>query len=359
MTNRKALNMAQFIDFAYVKEHGVFAKVLLHYGFAFTQSDDQLRCQCPLADHDDQNPSFSANTEKNVWQCFGCNKRGNILEFVSIIEETEDLRDAATTLAEISGSALAPSRGPRSADASLGSKATGGAQSAVETPRARKPSQRPGRGRKHPLASPERVSGASGVNTPLSFQLKLDPEHPYLVERGLSASLIRHFGLGYCSKGVMAGRVCIPIHNAGGEVVGYAGRWPADPTPDDEDRYLLPKRFSKNQVLWNLHRLQTPKRVVIVEGFFAAMALHAHSVPVVATMGTSISASQVALLVEHGVSHAVLCFDGDKAGIAATPAALAQLAPALFVRSFELPDDVSPDTASVEVVQRLAELVNP
>lgn len=351
--------MAQFIDFAYVKEHGDFAKVLSHYGFAFTQSDDQLRCQCPLADHDDQHPSFSANTAKNVWQCFGCNKRGNILEFVETIEDTDDLRDAAQTLAEISGCALCPPRGRQSAAASFRSKATGSAESAVARPRASKtPEGRP-RGRKHPLASPERVSRGSGVNTALSFQLKLDPEHPYLVERGLSGEHIRHFGLGYCSKGVMAGRVCIPIHNAEGEVVGYAGRWPADPVPVDEDRYLLPARFYKNQVLWNMNRLQTPTRVVIVEGFFAAMALHALGIPVVAVMGTSISSSQVQLLLEHGVTHAVLCFDGDQPGIEATPAALAQLAPELFVRCFSLPDDASPDTASVEALQSLAELVNP
>lgn len=347
--------MAQFIDFAYVKANGDFRKVLSHYGFPFTESDDQLRCQCPFTDHEDAHPSFSANTAKNVWQCFGCQKRGNILELVELIENTDDLREAATTLAEISGIALAPPRSPRK----LGTKAPGSRQSDVETPRAGKAASGRQKARKHPLASPERVSRGSGVNTPLSFQLKLDPEHPYLAERGLSPELIQHFGLGYCSKGVMAGRVCIPIHNASGDVVAYAGRWPIDPVPDDEDRYLLPTKFYKNKVLWNLHRLQTPKRVVIVEGFFAAMALHAASIPVVATMGTSISASQVALLVENGVSQAVLCFDGDEAGLKATPVALAQLAPELFVRCFSLPDGASPDTASVEALQSLAELVNP
>ncbi|MGR3837886.1 MAG: CHC2 zinc finger domain-containing protein [Cognatishimia sp.] len=346
--------MGAFIDFTYVKEHADFRKVLSHYGFPFTESDDQLRCQCPFTDHDDANPSFSANTAKNVWQCFGCNKRGNILELVEQIEDADDLREAATTLAEISGIALSPSQSPRK----LGTKALGSRQSDVETPRAGKGAKGRRTSRKHPLASPERVSGGSGVNTPLSFQLKLDPEHPYLAERGVSAELIQHFGLGYCSKGSMAGLICIPIHNASGEVVGYAGRWPADPVPDGEDRYRMPKRFYKNQVLWNLHRLQTPDTVVIVEGFFGAMCLHALGVPVVSTMGTSISSSQVKLLLKSGVSRVVLCYDADAPGIAAMPAALAQLAPELFVHCFSLPDGASPDTASVEALQSLAELVN-
>ena len=37
-------------------------------------------------------------------------------------------------------------------------------------------------------------------NRPLTFTLKLDPEHPYLAERGLATETIADFGLGYCSR---------------------------------------------------------------------------------------------------------------------------------------------------------------
>jgi hypothetical protein len=38
------------------------------------------------------------------------------------------------------------------------------------------------------------------------------------------------FGIGYFSgdKGLMVGRVVIPIHNVNGEAVAYIGRWPGD-----------------------------------------------------------------------------------------------------------------------------------
>ena len=50
----------------------------------------------------------------------------------------------------------------------------------------------------------------------------------------------------------MAGRVCIPIHNTAGELVAYAGRWPGEP-PEGVERYLLPKKFEKSRVLFNLN----------------------------------------------------------------------------------------------------------
>ena len=64
-------------------------------------------------------------------------------------------------------------------------------------------------------------------NVPLKFRLdKLERSHPYLTEqRGLTPETIVDFGIGYCSKGMMADRIAIPIHNVKGEVVAYAGRF--------------------------------------------------------------------------------------------------------------------------------------
>jgi DNA primase len=85
-----------------------------------------------------------------------------------------------------------------------------------------------------------------GPNKPLGFALQnLDPAHPYLAERGLSAEAIAEFGLGYCQKGSMTGRVVIPIHNAEGQLVAYAGRWPGTPPDELSPKYKLPPGFRK------------------------------------------------------------------------------------------------------------------
>ncbi|MEI9897307.1 MAG: hypothetical protein WDN28_26465 [Chthoniobacter sp.] len=95
----------------------------------------------------------------------------------------------------------------------------------------------------------------TGPNKPLGFALQNhDPAHPYLAERGLSAETIAEFGLGYCQNGSMTGRIVVPIQNAEGQLVAYAGRWPGTPPDEDTPKYKHPPGFHKAQEIFNLHR---------------------------------------------------------------------------------------------------------
>ena len=142
-----------------------------------------------------------------------------------------------------------------------------------------------------PTSAPQtRARGTSArigepVNPPLTFTLKLDPSHPYLVERGLSAEEVALFGLGSCSRGVTGGRICIPIHNEKGELVAYAGRWPGDDLPEGQERYKLPAKFQKSRALYNLNRVVAGEHIVLVEGYWSAIRLHSLGIPVAALMG--------------------------------------------------------------------------
>ena len=40
---------------------------------------------CPF--HEDTNPSLSVNTQKNLWQCFGCGTGGDIIRFVELMDK--------------------------------------------------------------------------------------------------------------------------------------------------------------------------------------------------------------------------------------------------------------------------------
>src|SRR5262249_30776124 len=133
-------------------------------------------------------------------------------------------------------------------------------------------------------------------NAPLSFSLDhLDPKHPYLTGRGLMEEAIATFGLGYCEKGSMAARIAIPIHDAAGQLVAYAGRWPGDP-PEGTAKYKLPKGFRKSLELFNYHRAAKadPDRpLLIVEGFFDCIKIwQAGYQRVVAVMGSTLSEAQ-------------------------------------------------------------------
>jgi DNA primase len=96
------------------------------------------------------------------------------------------------------------------------------------------------------------------------------------------------FGVGFCQKGSMQGRVCVPIHNAQGNLVGYAGRWIGEPEtlPKGEEKWKLPAGFHKSLELFNLHRVRRCRQLVVVEGFFDAIRLHGLRIGAVALMGT-------------------------------------------------------------------------
>jgi len=42
---------------------------------------------CPF--HEDHQPSLSINIEKNLWQCFGCGKGGDVISFVQEFDKVD------------------------------------------------------------------------------------------------------------------------------------------------------------------------------------------------------------------------------------------------------------------------------
>lgn len=89
---------------------------------------------------------------------------------------------------------------------------------------------------------------------PLAFTLKtLDPAHPGLAGLGIGVETLDLFGAGYCTRGLLKGRLAVPIHGANAELLAYAGcALDAETSP----RYLFPPNFSPALELFNLHRLQ-------------------------------------------------------------------------------------------------------
>jgi DNA primase len=194
------------------------------------------------------------------------------------------------------------------------------------------------------------VADAPKFNPPLRFELnELDGTHPYLGLRGFLQETIAAFGIGYCAKGIMAGRIAIPIHNPAGELVAYAGRWPGKP-PDDQPKYLFPRGLRKSLELFNYHRavaLKQEKSLAVVEGFFDCMKVwQAGFERVVAIMGSSLSDAQEALIVKAVGSdgQVLLMFDEDGAGRIGREKAAARLARHVEVRIIELEvEGVQPD----------------
>jgi DNA primase len=316
--------MAQWIDFKALRDKLDFSKVLKHYGVSLNVKGDQASGFCPLPTHRGvgRSPSFSVNLKRGIWQCFGCGRRGNVFDFAIQMEgHSTDDSNAVRTVAlrlcdlfQIEG--VVKDREVQE----------------TTTPPQTKSPQSPAQGRLPPrpaTTEPSQSAFPSRINQPLDFELKgLDPNHPYLLKRGFTPETIAHFGLGYCSRGYLAGRIAIPLHDADGRLIGYAGRIVNDSTISAEHpKYKFPSRrerdgviheFRKSAILYNLHRLRRPlERLVVVEGFPSVWWLHQHGVQnVIALMGWSCSPEQTKLIVEATLQsgHVLVLPDADEAG---------------------------------------------
>ena len=206
------------------------------------------------------------------------------------------------------------------------------------------------------------------VNVPLNFELKgLDPNHSYLQERGLTPETINYFGLGYCNRGLMKGRIAIPLHDVEEQLIGYAGRIVDDEAIDaDHPKYKLPGSrgregivhdFSKGLFLFNGHRIHGPvEDLIVVEGFFGAMWLHQCGWPnVVALMGATCNDRQAELLAHLLTPLGCLWImpDGDQAGDRCAVDVLTRVAPRRAVRWIELDHGKQPDGCGPEELKGL------
>jgi len=325
----------EWVNFKEIKEKIRMEDILEYYGLleGLKRRKEELIGFCPIHDEKHYNKnSFCVNISKNIWHCFACGTGGNVLDFVAQMERV-DIKEAGLLIQKWFGIVSEEDR-----------------ELTKEKRKVEKPRQ------KEKKIEPEEV-----VNPPLTFKLKnLDSKHPYLKERGLKKETIKEFGLGYCKRGLMKGRIAIPIHNEKGELVAYAGRYSGDP-PEGEPKYKLPPKFKKHLVLFNLNRakkLAKEKGLILVEGFFDVFNLWQNGFKdVVALMGTSISDEQEKLIVEAIGKNGklTLMFDPDEAGEKVTKEVLERLIDKVYLKVIRLKIGLEPDSLPKEEINNLLE----
>jgi DNA primase len=337
---------SSFVDFKAVKAAITMEQVLEHYGFLqkFKKKGDSLSGPCPI--HKGENPTqFRVSVSKNIWNCFSeCKHGGNVLDFIA---EMENSSIHAAALKAIEWFQLEPN--------------AMSANSAESKEAETLPAEAEPKPDRKPKKAEPRSEEPTDPNKPLKFRLeKLERAHPYLVERGLTTETLVDFGAGFCAKGMMSGRIAIPIHNRDGEVVAYAGRLTNGEPSDENPKYKLPPGFRKSLELFNIDRAskESPEKAwVIVEGFFDCMKLHqlGHR-KTVALMGSSMSPAQEELIREHTSSNSriILMLDEDEAGEAGREDIAARLSRFCFVKAHVFPkSDMQPEDLSSEELDEI------
>lgn len=336
-----------WVSFDEIKKTVSLETVIRHYRIPLRSvGSNTLRGKCPLPTHTskESKESFTATLTKGTGGAWACQSQscikargrvgGNVLDFVAAMEKCS-VRDAAIKLQTWF---LVPAAGNGSGPAMINDRE----KSARKIPE---------------LVSKKETNGGGDqqVNKPLGFELqKIDHAHPYLTERGLTAETVKTFGVGFFSgKGSMHNRIVIPIHDAKGKLVAYAGR----SIDGSEPRYKFPAGFHKSRELYNLHRVSNEVSAILVEGFFDCMKVTQAGFPCVALMGSTMSAEQEELIRQH-FGQVVLLLDGDDAGREAAEGIRERLRAAVFqVDLVSLPDGVQPDQYSSEEMHLILESV--
>jgi DNA primase len=310
---------ANWVDFKELKQKVTLEMALRHYDLwdKLKKSGGNLVGCCPI--HQGSNPrQFSVDPAKNIFNCFGnCKSGGNVLDFVVKMEKVS-IREAALML-----------------------KAWFKLDADEPTDRKRVKEKKEHRYRgAHPekeLPDPPGHPPSGRENPPLNFELKsLETGHPFFAEREIEPETVEHFGLGFCARGILKGRIAIPIHNELGQLVAYCGRAVTDEQTGKEGKYKLPPKFVKSALLYNLHRQKDEKKCfILVESFLSVFHLHQAGLSnVLALMGSALSAEQEKLIVGRlgPDGKAILLFDADESGRTCAEDCLSRLGRRLFVK---------------------------
>ena len=315
---------------------------------------------CPF--HGEKTASFSVDSERQLYYCFGCKASGSVIQFIMDMERL-DFPEAVRFLADQVHMPLP--------------------QMEEDPDYQRRRSQR------------DRLLAANKEAARYFHQTLFTPEGKpmldYLKGRGLTDSVIRKFGLGAApnqwdsltrtlqEKGYsleelrLAGltvikeaepatadaparprrafdmfrnRAIFPIIDQYGNVLGFGGRILGSGQPkylNTSDTPVFNKRLGVYAA--NLLRKERHlERVILVEGYMDVVALTQFGVPgVCATLGTALTAEQARLL-KRFAPQVYLSYDGDSAGQHAILRGLDILkAEGIPARVLDFPDGLDPD----------------
>lgn len=287
----------------------------------------------------EKTPSFTVNDQKQFYHDFSTGKHGNIFDFVM---ETEGVSfpEAVERLAAMAGLPL-----PRSSredeqreqrQKSLFEVMELAAKYFEQNLASRGGAQARGYLSDRAIASSSIVEFRIGYATADRFALK-----EYLGSKGVSVADMIEAGLLIAGDDIpvpydrFRDRIMIPIHDQRGRLVGFGGR---ALRKDVQPKYLNSPEtaiFHKGSVVFNFHRARQPAHeansVVAVEGYMDAIAVYQAGIKaVVATMGTAFTEEQIATLWRLS-PEPVVCFDSDRAGVAAAYRSVDRILPLLRV----------------------------
>ncbi len=329
---------------------------------------------CPF--HNEKTPSFSVNPARQSFHCFGCGVGGDAVKFLMMFENL-DYPTALRRIADMNGiqvmeeeenPEMARRRQLRGRVVQLNQLATDyyHRQLCRNQAAAHARNYLKKRGFDITIARAWQLGWAPPDFRDLA-QLARDSRYD---ERLMTEAYL----LGKGQRGlypVFRDRLMFPIHNVRGEIVGFSGRvLEGDTDPRKYVNTAETVAFRKGELLFGLFKAtgaiaKAGMTVVVCEGQLDVIACHekADIRNAVAGLGTAFTDEHAQMLRKYA-KRAILCYDGDNAGIKASEKTFRKLAQAgMEVAYATLPPGEDPDSLigreGAEALRRALEEARP
>ena len=322
------------------------------------KAGSQFRANCPF--HNEKTPSFYITPHSQRFHCFGCNKGGDAISFVRDYENLP-FTDAVRKLASRAGIHLIEESTDPNAEKNF--RSSGRLKDIHREATAFFHEQL----MKNPAAKHARdymQSRGFGSAMAASWAIGWMPDNPRMFldwarSKKYTGRELKDSGLASLrdENNPAAGlfvrfldRLMFPIRNEIGDVIAFSGRQLRE--NKNSGKYINSPEtpiFKKSRVFFGLDRAKKlilkEKAALLCEGQIDAICCHELGIEhAIATCGTACTREHAKLLRRY-TSNVLICYDADKAGLAATEKAYRELAPeGLAVRVVEMPAGDDPDT---------------
>jgi DNA primase len=249
--------MSTFVDFKELKEKVSIDQVVAMLDLQLKRHGHQLRGSCPIH-HGDSDREFVVTPSKGLFFCFGGCGGGDLITLVAKVKGIP-LKDGAALIAASFGAGTSTVPGNRT------------------IPRNSSPQPQP------------KQEGAARLLQPLSY---LEPEHEAVQTLGISPETAAAFGAGYAPKGILRGRLAIPIHDHDGKLLAYCGRTVKNESP----RLTFPNGFEPASVIFNCNRVTAGELYIVRDPLHVLAAFESGVENVVGFLTEGIAAQQLEML---------------------------------------------------------------
>lgn len=308
-------------DIKAIRQQADIVDVMSRY-ITLEKKGKDYKAICPF--HDDHDPSLSISTDKQIFKCFVCGTGGNVFTFVQKIENISFL-EAVCKVAELIHYPLHMDTSQFQPKVDENQPLYDCVQSYIRFLTYELQSEN--------CESVKRYLSQRKINEDIikRFEIGYAPESSrsvkYLKAKGFNEQILTDTGLirthDLDTYAVFDNRLMIPIHDENGNPVGFTARR----LNEDKDvaKYINTsetKIYHKGHLIFNYHRAKEfakkNKQCILVEGAMDVIAFEKADIhESIACLGTACTKEQITLLKRLNVP-LVVCYDGDRAGKAAT-----------------------------------------